>query len=298
MSTERSLEQPDEELAGVLDELGIEATALIARGGEAAVYRYGRDRIARISHRRAGPHYVAQRGRVLEELAGSADRLSFAIPRVLQTLVVKDRVVTVEPWIAGQTLESALAEAGAERRQRLSLAALEGANELRSLSLDRPGYCDLYWEPPTSAPKWTEYLELRARRSLEDAGEEFACIDATALAQPFDAEPERGFLHFDCYPQNILVEGDRVVGVVDFGGMCMCGDPRFDPLTAAIYPGAGIRSEDRLGVRESCREWLSIAGLLPWLDAAELVVAAIWSFAQDDPVVEKWSRRVLLNKVD
>jgi Ser/Thr protein kinase RdoA (MazF antagonist) len=171
-------------------------------------------------------------------------------------------------------------------------------DELRRLSLERAEYCDLYWDPPTSSATWTGYLTSRARRSLEQAGGDFATIDPAALAEPFDQEPERGFLHFDCYPHNILVEGLRVSAIIDFGGMCMSGDPRFDPLTAAIYLGAGARSEDRLGVRQTCREWLNGANLLHWLDGAEQLVAAIWSFAQDDPIVAKWSRRVLLGQVD
>lgn len=288
----------DQQLIRVLNELGIGAAALIARGGEATVYRYDSQHIARIAHAGTSLEHVSLRQEVLGELATSADRLSFAIPSVREKLAVQGRIVTIEPYLGGQTLESALVSASTEQRQVLALAALEAVSELRQLSLQRSAYCDLYWDPPTSAPTWAGYLEQRARRSLERAGASFAGVDPAALAAPFDREPERGFLHFDCYPQNILVDGDRVTGIVDFGGMCMSGDPRFDPLTAAIYLGAGPRSEDSWGVRATCCAWLAGANLLQWLGAAEQIVAAIWSFAQDDPVVAKWSRRVLLGEVD
>lgn len=297
LGDELQVQDDDKQLELVLEELGIGAEALIARGGEATVYRYDPQHIARVSHAGANLEYISLREDVLRELTRSAEPLSFAIPSVREKLVVQQRAVTIEPYLNGQTLHSAMADASPDRRQQLSIAALEAAHELRCLSLQRREYCDLYWDSPTRAPTWTHYLELRARRSLELAGEDFSGVDPAALAEPFDREPEQGFLHFDCCPHNILVEGTRVTAIVDFGGMCMSGDPRFDPLTAAIYLGAGSRSEDSLGVRESCREWLASVELLPWLDDAEQLVAAIWSFAQDDPAVAKWSRRVLLGQV-
>jgi hypothetical protein len=286
----------DEQLQRVLNELGIEEGALIARGGEATVYRYDRDHIARISHSGTGPEEAALRTGLLMELAPSAGGLSFLVPSVKRSLLIQERAITIEPWIPGETLEQAMGKALPQERQCLAVNVLEAASELGKLAFYRTEYRDLFWDPPTSASSWRQYLERRARRSLERAGEDFARVDPVALAAPFELHPDRGFLHYDCHPQNILVQGGRVTGILDFGGMCMCGDPRFDPLSVAIYMGAGAHSDDSNGVRETCREWLGDRDLLQWLRPTEAIVAAIWSFAQDDPGVAKWTRRVLLGE--
>jgi hypothetical protein len=87
------MQSDDKQLALVLEELGLGASAFIARGGEATVYRYDSDHVARISHAWASSAYTSRREGVLGEVAKSAEGLRFAIPSVREKLFVEGRVV-------------------------------------------------------------------------------------------------------------------------------------------------------------------------------------------------------------
>lgn len=219
----------DEGLMRTLAALGLTPEDLVAIGGEACVFRYGANHVARITHQQVTLTQVQKRRDLLEELAqGTA--LCFEIPRVEQLLVPCDRIVTIEPWLPGVTLKQALETATPRQAEALVVSALEAARELGTSNFERSSYGDLFWEPPTQDATWCGYLVRRAARSLETAGGHFATVDAKALVAPFE-EPERpGFLHFDLYPGNILVAEGSVSALLDFGGMAMAGDRRLDPF--------------------------------------------------------------------
>src|SRR6187551_904426 len=71
--------------------------------------------------------------------------------------------------------------------------------------------------------------------SLTCAGSAFDRINPARLAAALP-EPERpSFVHMDSYPGNVLVEGQEVSAVIDFGGLPIVADARLEPLSAIIY---------------------------------------------------------------
>lgn len=285
----------DEGLMRTLAALGVTTKDLIAIGGEACVFRYGADSIARIAHAHITLTQVQKRRALLAELAPHGGDFSFQIPQVERLVAPFDRVVTIEPRLPGVTLKVALETATQREAEELVVSALEAARELGSVNFTRPTYRDLFWEPPTQHASWRGYLVRRAERSLALAGERFTSIDARSLVAPF-AEPSRpGFVHFDLYPGNILMVDGRVSALIDFGGMAMAGDPRWDPVSLALYVACEVTSPTLRWRKDLCRTWLEAHELWEWLEPAEPVLAAIWSFAQDETTVAAWTRRVLLS---
>lgn len=282
----------DERLMATLQALSIDPDDLIDIGGEAAVFRHGPHHIARISHDWVTAEHVEKRNALLDELRSAA--FSFEIPSVERTVCPRGRIVTIERWLEGNTLQRALLDARGPRRELIITAALEASLEFQKVEFNRPDYRDLYWEPPTRHDTWRGFLEARARRSLDLAGRKFSQVDAAALAAPFALSPTKGFVHFDLYPGNLLIDGDRVSAVLDFSGMSLCGDPSFDPLSLAVYLGAEMTRARQPADAAICIDWLRSHGLDPFLEPAERILAAIWSFAQDDQVVADWTKRVLL----
>ena len=284
----------DPSLLRVLGELGVDPGALLGYGGEACVFAYGDEQIARIYHADTDGTTVEARSLLLGELRPHHGRLSFAIPYVCELRVVAERFVTFEPRLRGQTLARALLDVQGAGRGELLVSTLEASRALGRLPLTRPWFGELCQVTPIRAPSWKEYLRQRARASLAAAGDAFADVDVEALCLPFEEPANPGLVHLDLFAGNVLVDGGSVTAVLDFGGVPVFGDPDFDPLTVAVY----LRGEMTDGAHEPdhmiCREWLERAGLAERLDAAERWVAAMWSFAVDDAKVQAWCRRVLL----
>jgi hypothetical protein len=56
---------------------------------------------------------------------------------------------------------------------------------------------------------------------------------------------QASLIHGDLIPANVLVEGDHVAGVVDFGFMTTLGDPEFDAaITASIFDMYGTHAHE------------------------------------------------------
>ena len=92
----------------VLRELGVDPAALLGHGGEACVFAYGDEQIVRVHHAEANVAAIEARSAVLGELRPHHSRLPFAIPHVCELQVIAERIVTLEPRFAGQTLARAL----------------------------------------------------------------------------------------------------------------------------------------------------------------------------------------------
>jgi hypothetical protein len=284
----------DPSLLRVLEELGIDPVALLGYGGEACVFAYGDEQIVRIHHAEANGAAVEARSVLLSELRPNHGQLSFAIPHVCELRVIAERFVTFEPRLYGQTLARALREVQGKARSELLLSTLEASRALSRIPITRPWFGELCQVPPIRTPSWKEYLWRRARTSLTAAGEAFAGVDVDALCRPFEEPATPGLVHLDLYAGNVLVDGNAVSAVLDFGGVPVFGDPDFDPLTVAVYLRGEMTDDADESDHAVCREWLERAGLAERLDAAERWVAAMWSFAVDDAKVQSWCRRVLL----
>jgi hypothetical protein len=284
----------DPSLLRVLGELGVDPGALLGYGGEACVFGYGNEQIVRIHHAEADGAMVEARSALLNELRPHHGRLSFAIPHVSELRVIGGRFVTFEPRFHGQTLARVLRDVRGTRRSDLLVSTLEASRAFGRLPFTRPWFGDLCQVPPVRAPSWKEYLQQRAHESLAAAGSVFVGVDVKALCRPFEEPITPGFVHLDIYAGNVLVDGNGVTAVLDFGGVPVFGDPDFDPLAVAVYLRGDMTTDTNESDHAVCREWLQQAGLADRLDAAERWVAAMWSFAAGDAKLQSWCRRVLL----
>lgn len=122
----------------------------------------------------------------------------------------------------------------------------------------------------------------------------FEGIDPARLAAALP-EPDRpSLVHLDLYPGNVLVEGQEVTAVIDFGGLPIMGDARLDPLSAVIYLTPFITPTATDRDRSLAREWLQAQDLDELFEPAERWLAARWSFATGDVRLHRWCQRVLL----
>ena len=85
------------------------------------------------------------------------------------------------------------------------------------------------------------YLRLATLRDHSDRSRELLARCQDVVRSFGDRVPHASaIVHWDFTPDNVLVAGDRVTGVIDWEGV-RAGDPRFDLVTLAFYaPGTGM----------------------------------------------------------
>lgn len=282
-------------LEKILAQLGITVDAFLGQGGEAFVFALDGQRIARIMRGGGSRTAVERRRLLLDELGQSADKVTFAIPKVLDTLDVEGTIVTVEERLAGRPLQQVLSEKRGQSRAALVRAYLDAAAQIGDLTLQRPWFGDLT-EPGLHTRTFREYLVKRAQQSLQKAGPEFEKVEAALLASALPEPEQASFVHLDAFPGNMLAQGNRVTAVLDFGASAIMGDRRFDPLTAAIYLAPAMTPEAHQQDRAVARAWLVEKGLLELFIPVQNWIAAYWSFARDDPPLYQWCQRILLGE--
>ena len=278
----------------VLATFGIEADAPLGQGGEAMVYALDARHVIRIHHAGTHPTVVANRSALLAELAQSAARVPFAIPRVVDTRVVAERIVTVETRLPGRPLNAVLNEAEGEARATLVRAYLDAAARIGDLTIHRPWYGDLLAQNPFRTHTFRAYLEQRARCSLAAAGDAFATVDASELASALPEPAEPALLHLDAFGGNMLSDGSSITAVLDFGVVALVGDRRLDPLTAAAYLDAAITPAATDADRAVAHSWLAERHLAALYQPTRRWLAAFWSFAHDDQSLHQWCRSISL----
>lgn len=285
----------DAPLLRVLSHFGVSADALLGIGGEACVFSLSARRVLRVHHPGTRRQTIDARTELLAELQVSAGAVPFSIPEVLDTAEVHGRWVTIEPRLPGRPLSLVLAEARGSSREELVTAYLRCSTQLRHLRVERPWYGDLCAAEPIRASTYATYLERRARTSLLAAGDALATISASELAAALPEPFEPSFVHLDLFPGNVLVEGNAVSAVIDFGGVPIVGDARLDPLAAASYLTPFITPRATAADREIAAAWLQAQGLEALVEPARRWLAARWSFARDDRQLHRWCQTVLLN---
>jgi len=266
----------------------------LGHGGEATVYALGDDRVVRIHHPGATLAAAQERAALLAELGASATRVPFAIPEVLETRVLDERVVTIERRLPGRPLSELLTHAQGVERTAWIERYLEAATQVGALSIPRPYFGELVGTSPVRTRSFREYLFERARRSLSASGA-FDDVDARALAAelPEPGVELAGLLHLDFFPGNMLVDAGRITAVLDFGASAVFGDRRLEPLTAAAYLEAPITAGASAADRAVARAWLAERGLDGWFAPARRWVAAFWTHARDDRPLRAWCRSIL-----
>jgi aminoglycoside phosphotransferase (APT) family kinase protein len=284
----------DPGFASLLRRFGVTADDCLGHGGEARVYALGHDRVLRVLHRGGRADDVVRRHRLVCDLRRA--RPPFALPDVLEVGEAGGRVFAVERRLPGRSVLDALGSCVGAARSRLIESHLETAAALGDLYLaQRRDYGDLVLEDPITTPTWHAYLARRAAANLSRSTSEFRSVDPDALVDGLPDAAAPAFVHLDAFAGNMLTDGTGITAVIDIGSICVAGDRRFDPLSAAVYLASPeITPVATAADIDVAMAWLRAAGLHDWFDPARRWLAAFWSFAVDDPNVLAWCRRVLL----
>ncbi len=275
-------------LTRLLASFGVAPDALLGHGGEACVFALDAERILRVHHVGTDRRSVASRASLLAELGNSTGKVPFAIPSVIDTAEIEDRIVTIEPRLPGRPLSEILKDRTGETHAALVRAYLEAAAQIGELAVTRPWYGDLCRPQAIRTSTFSQYLKERAARSLTAAGPKFGVFAAEQLAEALPEPATPALVHLDVFPGNMLAEGDTITAVIDFGTVSIVGDRRLDPLTAAAYLDSAITPTATAADRSVAHEWLAVHGLDELYRPARRWIAAFWSFATDDQRLSQW----------
>lgn len=229
--------------AAVLAHFGVDETALLGFGGEAAVYALDDARVVRIE-RHGIPGYLERRQVFYADLARHA--LPFETSEIFEIGTLGDTIYAVERRLTGTSLQDRYA--GLTDRDRLGAlrAYWDAARALGTVELVDPLYGEvLAPRVPIRRPRWTDYLLARLDAMLEqgyaDLVDDVADVDRVLadlrrrIVALDDAPPMR-LVHGDLGPANVLVDDNlTVTAVIDFGYATLAGDPRLDMAGALAF---------------------------------------------------------------
>lgn len=279
----------DESLRAALASIGHRPGSLLGQGGEACVYALGQETVIRVLHRGGDAASLKQRRLLVDEL--NTPRGQYELPDILEIGEVAGRVFAIERRLPGSSLIHQLARLDGSDRDLLVENHLDASASLAKLPLERRGWFgDLLAEPPIRGATWREFLEQRAKASLDRSTGSLRGIDAGELAEALPEPSTPAFVHLDAFAGNMLAVGTNVTAILDIGGKsAVAGDGRMNPLATAVYisspqitPGA-TRRDARVA-----SAWLEARGLTDYFEPARRWLAAYWSHAVDDARLLDW----------
>lgn len=185
-------------------------------------WRLGEDLAVRLPRTDRAPELLRRERTWLPQLA---DRLPLPTPVPVRAGAPSDLFAhtwSIVRWVHGEPADRAsISEPDSAQILAGFLTALHQqappeapVNPPRGLPLDQVGPVDGHFEPITGHPQLERLREL---------------WHAAVAAPAWSGEPL--WLHGDLHPANVVVQGGRLTGVIDFGDLC-AGDPAWD-LSAA-----------------------------------------------------------------
>ncbi|UJW85298.1 phosphotransferase family protein [Devosia sp. SL43] len=279
----------------VLSEIGATGASRIGAGGEAQVYALPGNRVARIMRSGARVADAETRAALLREIAGSAATLSFRTPAVQSVSMVGERVVTIEERLPGEPVSDLLGRLTGDARRRLLADYLDTATRIRQAKVTRPYFGPLIGDRALRVGSWSEFARARLARNLRRCPAEFRAALRSEMGTAWREPSNPAIVHLDYFPPNVLAEGDGITAVLDFGPSAVIGDPDMEAWSAVAYLDAEISPQATDADRRLAMEWLTERGLVDDYAKARRWLAASWTHATDDPSLDVWCRRVLLD---
>jgi hypothetical protein len=234
----------DERVERLLRRHGWTAGELLGAGMEGTVLSLSADAVAKVWHGRS--HADIQALASFGSAVATAS-LPFAVPYVMDLLEDDELTITIERRISGTPLrlDGGSAPPGVTADDiRLLGDVLEGFSRgepspgLASLPI-LPGDRPFTW-PGSFTESLADLVERRFQATPHLLQRDLDQAEATVAVV---AERLRGLepagetlVHGDLIPANVLIEADRISGVLDFGFLTTVGDPQFDAaITASIF---------------------------------------------------------------
>jgi aminoglycoside phosphotransferase (APT) family kinase protein len=206
---------------------GFAVTHEVGRGMEGVVAALDDERVVKVWDRR--PRAEVERLRTFyDAVEAGLDRAGvvLAVPRILDIVEVGSRVVTVHRRLRGRAVAGARPEPVVEVLE--ALARVPADRDLAVLPVpdgEPPFALDVPFGASLAA------LVLRRARLVPDLADGVAAGMADALRSVEPVPPR--LVHGDLGPVHVLLDGERPVGLLDFGYISTVGDPAFDAAVAA-----------------------------------------------------------------
>lgn len=261
----------------------------VAEGWDSEVWRLGDDLAVRLPRRAAAAPLVANEQRVLPDIGRRFSASGVRVPAPL----VRGRPTaaypwpwSVVPWIPGR-------QALDVPRSGRSVWAPALADALRRLHVPAPD--DFPVNPVRGRPLATRDAIIRERlAALLDGGMVDDASARTLLAAwqeglsaaPWPSDPV--WIHGDLHPGNLVVEGDALAGIIDFGDVT-AGDPAYDFAVAWLaFDEAGRNAfVAAVGTAGDPATWRRARG---W---AAAVVVLLLTHSDDAPAYGSLAREAL-----
>ncbi|MFD3519235.1 aminoglycoside phosphotransferase family protein [Streptomyces sp. NPDC058653] len=214
-----------------------------------AVYRLGDDMAVRLPRIEGGVADLAKEHRWLPWLAA---RLPVPVPTVLGLGAPAEAYPW--PWSVNRWLDGVHPEAG--RLAEPGPLARDLAGFVRALRpLDTTDAPPAYRSGPLAEdddPTRAALSDLRDLGGIVDTEAATAAWEADLRAPDWDGPPV--WVHSDLMPGNLLVDGGRLSGVIDFGTTGV-GDPASDLIPAWNLLPAGVRDDYRAALGTDDATW-------------------------------------------
>lgn len=279
----------------VRDHFGLHADALIGEGSEARVFALEPDLVVRLPNPGSSARALQARRQLLATIAGCG---VVPLPEVVEHRVIGGRLVVVERRLPGRSALDVLAEPGTDRAV-LVVHHLDVAASIAALPCPTDRFGELWGDGADRADSFETWATGRLDTCLRRAASRWAHLAAQELTEDLlavlpDPEPTTPHLvHLDAYLGNMLAQGSRITGLLDFGPATLGGPPHLDPLAAIAYLAPEITPTATAQDRVVARDWAEERGLAQAIGPAERWLAAYWTSAVDDGTLQAWCARIL-----